>query len=62
MMAPDTIATILTGFGVIIGVLFGVWRLVHTEIDGVRRDLTEQISSLNRRIDNVLLAERRRHD
>ena len=72
-MTPDTIATILTG----IGVLFGVWRL----IEGVRRDLTNQIGSvrsdlvdqigsvrsdlvdhvgsLNHRIDSVLLADRR---
>ena len=54
-MTPDTtIATILTG----IGVLFGVWRLVHAEIEGVRRDLTNQISAVNTRIDNVLLADR----
>ena len=52
-MTPDTIATILTG----IGVLFGVWRL----IEGVRRDLTHQIASVNIRIDNVLLADRGRH-
>ena len=26
-----------------IGVLFGVWRLVHAEIEGVRRDLSAQI-------------------
>ena len=50
-MSPDTITTILTG----IGVLFGVWRL----IEGVRRDLTNQIAGVNTRIDNVLLAERR---
>ena len=30
---------VLTG----ISVLFGVWRLVHAEIEGVRRDLSAQI-------------------
>ena len=54
-MTPDTIATLLTG----IGVLLGVWRLVHNEIGAVRRDLTAQLSAVNSRIDNVLLAERR---
>ena len=52
-MNQDMIATVLTG----IGVLFGVWRLVHTEIDGVRRDLTAQITAVNTRIDSVLLAD-----
>ena len=51
-MTLDIIATILTG----IVVLLGVWHL----IDGVRRDLTNQITSVNTRIDNVLLADRRR--
>ena len=47
-MNQDMIATVLTG----IGVLLGVWRMV----DGVRRDLTAQITAVNTRIDNVLLA------
>ena len=55
-MNQDVIATVLTG----IGVLFGVWRLVHAEIEGVRRDLSAQISAVNTRIDNVLLADRKR--
>ena len=55
-MNQDVIATVLTG----IGVLFGVWRLVHSEIEGVRRDLSAQISAVNTRIDNVLLADRKR--
>ena len=46
----------LTGF---VGRL-GVWRLVHAEIEGVRRDLSAQISAVNTRIDNVLLADRKR--
>ena len=50
-MTPDTIATILTG----IGVLFVVRRL----IDDLRRDLTAQISALNTRIDNELLGRLR---
>ena len=54
-MSQDVIATVLTG----IGVLFGVWRLVHTEIEGVRRDLSAQITGVNTRIDNVLLADRK---
>ena len=61
-MTPDTIATIITG----IGVLFGVWRIVHTEIGGLRRDLTallsaltNQIAAVNTRIDNELLGRRR---
>ena len=47
-MSQDVIATVLTG----IGVLIGVWRMV----DGVRRDLTAQLTAVNTRIDNVLLA------
>lgn len=50
-----------------VGVLVGVWRLV----EGVRRDLTTQITaviyrlttqiaSVNTRIDNILLADRGR--
>ena len=50
------IATVLTG----IGALFVVWRLVHAEMEGVRRDLSAQISAVNTRIDNVLLADRKR--
>ena len=62
-MNQDVIATVLTG----IGVLFGVWRLVHVESESVRRDLaaqisavSAQISAVNTRIDNVLLADRKR--
>ena len=58
-MNQDMIATVLTG----IGVIFGVWRLVHVESESVRRDLAAQISAVtaqltavNPRIDNVLLA------
>ena len=47
-MNQDVIATVLTG----IGVLIGVWRMV----DGIRRDLTAQITAVNTRIDSVLLA------
>ena len=45
-MSTDVIATVLTG----VGVLVGVWRMV----DGVRRDLTAQITAVNTRIDNAL--------
>ena len=55
----EKIAAVLTG----IGVVFGVWRLVHVESESVRRDLAAQISAVtaqltavNTRIDNVLLA------
>ena len=58
-MNQDMIATVLTG----IGVVFGVWRLMHAESESVRRDLAAQISAVtaqltavNTRIDNVLLA------
>ena len=51
-MSTDVIATVLTG----VGVLVGVWRMV----DGVRRDLTAQITAVNTRIDNILLADRGR--
>lgn len=50
-MSPELIATVLTG----VGVLIGVWRLV----EGVRRDLTAQITAVNTRIDNILLADRK---
>lgn len=45
-MTVDILATVLTGAGV----LLGVWRMV----DGVRRDLSTQITAVNTRIDNVL--------
>ena len=51
-MSLDVIATVLTG----LAVLLGVWRLV----DGIRRDLTAQITAVNTRIDNVLLANLKR--
>lgn len=51
-MSPEVIATVLTG----VGVLVGVWRLV----EGVRRDLTAQIATVNTRIDDILLADRGR--
>ena len=50
-MSPELIATVMTG----VGVLIGVWRLV----EGVRRDLTAQITAVNTRIDNILLADRK---
>ena len=53
-MDTSIIATVLTGMGV----LFGVWRLVTSAIDGVRRDLTAEIRAVNQRIDAVLLADR----
>ena len=52
-MSPDVIATVLTG----VAVLIGVWRLV----DGIRIDLTAQITAVNMRIDNVLLADRKKN-
>ena len=51
-MSLDVIVTVLTG----LAVLLGVWRLV----DGIRRDLTAQITAVNTRIDNVLLANLKR--
>lgn len=57
-MSPDVIATVLTG----VGVLVGVWRMVESvrrDVDGVRRDLTAQIATVNTRIDNILLADRK---
>lgn len=63
-MNQDMIATVLTG----IGVVFGVWRLMHAESESVRRDLAAQISAVtaqltavNTRIDNVLLAGLKRN-
>ena len=62
----DLIATVLTGAGV----LFGVWRIVTVQVEGVRRDLSTQIAAVdnklsaairdvNTRIDNILLADRK---
>lgn len=48
-MNTDVMATVLTG----LGVLFGVWRLVTTEVERVRRDLTTEIRAVNQRIDGV---------
>ena len=65
-MNVDLIATVLTGAGV----LFGVWRIVTVQVEGVRRDLSTQIAAVdnklsaairdvNTRIDNILLADRK---
>ena len=63
MADGNIIATVLTGAAVLVG----VWRLIEsvrrdltTQISEVRRDLGGQISDVNKRIDNVLLADRRR--
>ena len=53
-MATDVIATVLTGAGVLVG----VWQIVGKQVDGVRRDLTAQIAAVNKRIDDILLADR----
>jgi hypothetical protein len=55
-MTQETLATLLTGLGVIVA----VWAIVRREVDGVRRDLTAQIAAVNTRIDNILLADRGR--
>ena len=62
-MSPEVVATVLTG----VGVLVGVWRLVEgvrrdltTQITAVNDRLTTQIASVNTRIDNILLADRGR--
>ena len=71
-MSPDTIATILTGIGVIFGVVLGMWRLMEggrrdlanqiaagrSDLVDVRRDLSNQIATLSVRIDNVILDNR----
>lgn len=48
-MNTDLIGTVLTG----VGVLFGVWRIVTVQVEGVRRDLTGQITAVNTRIEGV---------
>ena len=67
-MSGEVIATLLTGAGVLVA----VWRMVESvrrdvrgeirelrgEIGELRRDLTGQISEVNKRIDAVLLADR----
>ena len=57
-MTPDTITTIAA----LLVAFLGIWRLIEV----VRRDLTNQIAAVtnqitavNTRIDNVLLAEHR---
>ena len=45
-MNQDVIATMFTG----IGILLGVWLMV----DGVRRDLTAQITAVNTRLNSVI--------
>ncbi len=57
-MSPEVIATVLTGAGV----LLGVWRMVESvrrELHETRRDLIGQITAVNTRIDNILLADRK---
>ena len=57
-MSPEVIATVLTGAGV----LLGVWRMVESvrrELHETRCDLIGQITAVNTRIDNILLADRK---
>ena len=57
-MSPEVIATVLTGAGV----LLGVWRMVESvrrEVHETRRDLIGQITAVNTRFDNILLADRK---
>ena len=62
MADGNIIATVLTGAAVLVG----VWRLVESvrrdltaQTADVRRDLSGQMADMNKRIDNVLLADRR---
>ena len=68
-LLPDHLDALADG----VGVLVGVWRMVESvrrDVDGVRRDLSAQITAvntrlsaeiaaLNTRIDNILLADRK---
>ena len=57
-MSPEVIATLLTGAGVLLGVRRMV-ESVRRELHETRRDLIGQISAVNTRIDNILLADRK---
>ena len=55
-MTQETLATLLTGLGVIVAVWAIVRREVdgvRREVDGVRRDLGAQIAAVNTRVDGV---------
>lgn len=61
-MDAEVIATVLTGAAVLVG----VWRITAAQAESIRRDLTNvdrrltaQITAVNDRIDNILLADRR---
>ena len=63
-MTPNITTTILTGVGVVFGILFVMRRLLggferdlSNQIEGFRRDISGQLSAINTKIDNVL-AER----
>ena len=60
-MIPEFWAIIAVGASVLgVGaVVIGSHCSLHRDIDAVRRDLTAQITAVNTRIDNILLANRK---
>ena len=55
-MTPEIVSVVLTGAGVLVGVLFGVWRLLayyETRNDATHAELGRRIDVMNTRIDQL---------
>ena len=55
-MTPQIMSVVLTGAGVLVGVLFGVWRMLaryESRNDAAHAELGRQIDAMNARIDKL---------
>ena len=55
-MTPEIMSVVLTGVGVLVGVLFGVWRMLahyETRNDAAHAELGRRIDVMNTRIDKL---------
>ena len=55
-MTPEIVSVVLTGAGVLVGVLFGVWRMLahyETRNDAAHAELGRRIDVMNTGIDKL---------
>ena len=55
-MTPEIVSVVLTGAGVLVGVLFGVWRMLahyETRNDAAHAELGQRIDVMNTGIDKL---------